>query len=205
MKAKIFAVALASALLLMACQDSGKAEPEVKQETEQKQGQKADDGAKETKNIFKNYTADTLNGIKTNTHTVFDQAELTVVYIWDLSCDSCKEDMKVLGEIGRENAGWGVQVLGIVRGVNEENRAEAVSIMEESKADYVQMIASDEMEEQLLNKYSGSPVTLMVASDGQILDDVLTDVGDKAHWTDKIGEYHSKVCVNDHPADCGVG
>ncbi|QEK18935.1 hypothetical protein LAJLEIBI_02959 [[Clostridium] hylemonae DSM 15053] len=109
-----------------------------------------------------------MNGIKTNTNTIFDQAELTVVNIWDLSCDSCKGEMEA-GEIGREYAGKGVQILGIVRGVNADNESEAEAAAAEVNADYVQMIASEEMEKNVLSKYGDAPVTSWSAGTEQCL------------------------------------
>ena len=198
MKAKVLLAVMAAALLLAACQSPAATD---------KKAEKKDPEARteEKKEEFGNYGADALNGIQTNTNTIFDQAELTVVNIWDLSCDSCKGEMEALGEIGREYAGKGVQILGIVRGVNADNESEAEAAAAEVNADYVQMIASEEMEKNVLSKYGDAPVTVMVGRDGTVLGDAYAGAKDKEYWNTEIEKYHSKVCVNDHPADCGVG
>ncbi|KMZ53810.1 redoxin domain-containing protein [Dorea sp. D27] len=199
MKANIFIIVMAASLLLAACQSPAG----NKEKTEEKAAATA--GTEEKKEVFGNYAADALNGIKTNTNTIFDQAELTVVYIWDLSCGSCKEEMETLGDIGREYAGKGVQILGIARGVDADNEEEAAAMAATASADYVQLIATEEMEDKMLHKYAEAPVTIMVGRDGGILGDAVTGTKDSAYWNSEVEKYHSKVCVNDHPADCGVG
>ncbi|BDF35191.1 hypothetical protein CE91St62_32530 [Lachnospiraceae bacterium] len=199
MRAKLLIAVMLAALLLTACQS-----PAGNQEkTEEKEAATA--RTEEKKEVFGNYAADALNGIKTNTNTIFDQAELTVVYIWDVSCASCKEEMETLGDIGREYAGKGVQILGIARGINADNEEEAAAVSAAASADYVQLIATEEMEDNVLHKYSEAPVAMMVGRDGEILGDVVAGTKDSAYWNSKVEKYHSKVCVNDHPADCGVG
>ncbi|RGU91291.1 hypothetical protein DWW31_14185 [Clostridium sp. AF15-17LB] len=199
MRAKILIIAVAAALLLSACQDPAGNQ----QKTEEKAA--GTTGSEEKKEVFGNYAADALNGLKTNTNTIFDQAELTVVYIWDLSCGSCKEEMETLGDIGREYAGKGVQILGIARGIDAGNEEEAAAVSAAAGADYVQLIATEEMDDNVLHKYSEAPITIMVGRDGEILGDAVTGTNDSAWWDSEVEKYHSKVCVNDHPADCGVG
>lgn len=199
MRAKILITIMSAALLLTACQSPARNQEETGERAA------ATTRTEEKKEVFGNYAADALNGIKTNTNTIFDQAELTVVYIWDLSCASCKEEMETLGDIGREYAGKGVQILGIARGIDADNEEEAAAVSAAASADYVQLIATEEMEDNVLHKFSEAPVTIMVGRDGEILGDAVTGTKDSAYWNSEVEKYHSKVCVNDHPADCGVG
>ena len=113
--------------------------------------------------------------------------------------------MKTLGDIGRKYAGKGVQILGIARGIDAENEEEAATIPAAARADYVQLIATEKMEENVLHNYEAAPATIMVGRDAEILGDAVTGTKDSAYWNSEVEKYHSKVCVNDHPADCGVG
>lgn len=113
--------------------------------------------------------------------------------------------MKALGELGREYAGYGVQVVGIIKGVNAGENEQVLSLITETKADYVHILATAEMNRQMLNPYKDIPVTLFVDKNGNKLGEVYTGPHDKKYWGEQVEKYHSKICIGDHPAECGVG
>lgn len=158
-----------------------------------------------TKKEIGNFKVKTQKGAETYIHNIFSQSELTVINIWEPTCDSCEDEIEMLGALGREYAGNGIQMLGVVNGVTQENIMDASAITERADADYVQVLDSEEVQKAFLDSAPILPYTLFVDRKGNVLGEIQSDDMTITQWKDEIEKYHSQVCTNDHPADCGVG
>lgn len=147
----------------------------------------------------------TLTGTETDIQNIFSQAELTVVNIWNPSCTACENDMKILGQLGREYAGRGVQIVGIISEVTEEQDEASLSMTESTDADYTQILDSPEIKKKFLDESLKLPVSLLVDQKGNVLETVHSGDMTAAQWKDVIEDHHSQICIGDHPADRGVG
>lgn len=185
---------LAVSLLISACQSQKKETPD------KKSSQKADAEA-----ILSATKAKTLDGTFVDTKYIFSLAELTVINIWNPSCAACQNDMEALGKLGREYAGKGIQMLGIIRDVTTENDPDSLAVIEKSDTDYTQLLDSEEIKTQLSGKFKDLPVTIFVDRDGKQLGEAYTQSKDESQWREKIESAHSNVCVGDHPAEQGGG
>lgn len=182
-----------AALLLTACQSDTKPE-----ENESKDNNT-------TNNVVENFKTRGLNNVEQDFYNILSQAELTVINVWNPSCQACGEDMKALGEIGRQYAGYGVQVVGIIKEVEDSQDEAALSLIADTKADYIHLLDSEEMDKQLLGKYKDAPVTLFLDKNGNQLGEAYTEAHDKEFWNEQIEKHHGDVCIGRHPAEDGVG
>lgn len=147
----------------------------------------------------------TLTGTETDIQNIFSQAELTVVNIWNPSCTACENDMKILGQLGREYAGRGVQIAGIISEVTKAQDEASLSMTDSTDADYTQILDSPEIKKKFLDESLELPVSLFVDQKGNVLGTVHSGDMTAAQWKDVIEDHHSQVCIGDHPADRGVG
>ena len=146
-----------------------------------------------------------LDGTTTDMNALLAQSELTVVHIWDPTCDDCPDEMKVLDEVGTQYLGRGIQVVGIVKGVYDKGNQDTLDALKKTGVNYVQLLDSEELEKKLSGTYPDTPFTILLGRDGEQLGETYTEVKDKEFWDKELDKYHKQVCVGDHPADCAVG
>lgn len=197
MKRKIllFVILSCAVLLLSACQNSDSAGDTQKDIAEETEGTSA----------FKNFKLNRLDGTETDLNSLLQKSELTVVNIWDPSCESCPDEMKVFSELSGQYSGKGIQIIGVVRGVTQKKDEEALEMIAETNAHYIHLLDSDELDSQILDQYPETPTTIFIGRDGRQLGTAYTKPGDKAFWEKEFEKYHGQVCEGDHPADCAVG
>lgn len=194
-KTLLFTILASAVFLLTACQNSPGAGDTQKDTTEK---------TKET-SAFENFKLKRLDGTDTDLNSILQKSELTVVNIWDPSCETCPDEMKALSELSGQYSGKGIQVIGIVRGVTQEKDEETLAAIAETNAHYIHLLDSEELDSQILDQYPDTPTTIFISRDGRQLGTAYTKPGDKAFWETEFEKYHSQVCENDHPADCAVG
>ncbi|MBU3876170.1 TlpA family protein disulfide reductase [Faecalicatena sp. AGMB00832] len=194
---------LISALSLTACGNSGKGKEAVR--TKPSELKTSEISKSDAVSAFGNFKLTKFDGTQTELTRLLQNAELTVLNIWDPSCESCVDEMKAFSTISGQYSGKGVQIVGIVRGVTEKQDQDALAVITKTDAHYLQLLDTTELDQKILNQYTETPTTLFLNRDGELLGDVYTGAKDQAFWEQEIEKYHSQVCVNDHPADCATG
>lgn len=185
--AVMLVVVLTGILMLAACggkQAADKDKKETKTEGEsQKDDQKEEKTQKDTSGgeVFGNFHTKSLEGEEV-TQDVFAQADLTLVNIWGTFCGPCIREMPELGEISREYAGKGLQIIGLISDVNEAQDATAKEIIEKTQADYLHIIASEDLARGILSKVNVVPTTIFVDKEGKQVGEVVLGAKSKDQW-----------------------
>ncbi len=177
--AVVLLIGITGGLILGACgrkQTENSANKETKVESDAK-----DSTAQDGKVIFGTFQTKTLEG-EDVTQELFQQADLTMVNIWGTFCGPCINEMPELGEISREYAGKGLQIVGLVSDVSEVQDATAKEIVEKTQADYLQIIASEDLTSGILTQINEVPTTIFVDKEGKQVGDVILGAKNKEQW-----------------------
>lgn len=142
--------------------------------------------------VFGTFTALTLDGKEIN-QDIFAQADLTMVNIWGTFCGPCIREMPDLGEISREYADKGFQMVGIVSDITEANDAGALDIVEKTKADYTHIVLSEDLYNNYVAGVSVVPTTVFVDKEGKQVGSVYAGSKSKAKWESIIDEMLGNV------------
>lgn len=163
-------------LVLTACGSNQTEEVDTveTQETEERE-------EKEEVKIFGVFDSQTLDGEKV-TEDIFSEAELTMVNIWGTFCGPCISEMPDLGEISREYADKGFQIIGLLSDVNEPGDETALQIVNETKADYRHIVASEDLIINVLQYVSAVPTTIFVDEEGNMVGQIYSGSRDKESW-----------------------
>ena len=194
-KMKYILLVLMMALAMMSC---GKAEKEETERTEDITADVPEDAADEEKAdaepvmLFGHFDAKTLDGEEV-TEEIFANADLTMVNIWGTFCGPCIEEMPYLGEISREYEEKGFQMVGILCDVFEPGDETALEIVNETKADYMHLVASEDLTENVLQYVSSVPTTVFIDKDGYLVGEVYAGARDKTTWELIINQYLPEV------------
>lgn len=122
------------------------------------------------------------------TQEIFAQADLTVVNVWATYCGPCINEMPYLGELAEEYDSSKVQLVGIPTDVyNQEYLDYALSLIDETGADYTHLLMSEELYNWGLTDIQYVPTTFFVNSEGEILDSVVGSMS-KEDWKALIDE-----------------
>ncbi len=116
------------------------------------------------------FTAQDLDGNSYNSEDIFKEHKVTMVNIWGTFCGPCIEEMPELGQLSKEFEAKGYGLIGVIADGNEEPDA-AKKIIAETGADYLHIIANDEINAQLPS--SAVPCTYFIDSEGNAVGDVL--------------------------------
>jgi thiol-disulfide isomerase/thioredoxin len=123
----------------------------------------------EAANIFPKFSSKKLDGGAV-TSSIFADKKLTVINIWTTWCPPCINEMPDLGRMGRAMP-EGSQLVGIVLDAEDGDPdviKEAKRILSRSKADFLQILPSSEMN-PVLATVEAIPTTIFVDSLGQII------------------------------------
>ena len=105
------------------------------------------------------------------TESIFKEKDLTVVNIWGTFCSPCIEEMPELGEWAKKMPD-NVQIVGLVCDIesddDETHKGLAKTIMEKANADFVQIIANNDLS-SITNWVTGVPTTIFVDKDCNII------------------------------------
>lgn len=184
-------------LLLAAC-GKGKEEEELVEITDEITSDAPEDstdkvpGESEPVLIFGQFDSQTLEGDKV-TEKIFANADLTMVNIWGTFCGPCIAEMPDLGEISREYADKGFQIVGMLCDVMEPGDETALEIVGETKADYTHLIASEDLTMNALQYVSSVPTTVFVDKEGYVVGEVYSGARDKTTWELIINQYLAEV------------
>jgi thiol-disulfide isomerase/thioredoxin len=193
-KLKYLALVLIAVLALAACGKSEEAEEENTEsvEVEETTEEEAEEQVQEPVKLFGVFDTQTLEG-EPVTEEIFGEADLTMVNIWGTFCGPCIEEMPYLGELSREYADRGFQIVGMVCDVTEAGNETALQIVEETKADYTNVIASEDLMMNALQYVSSVPTTVFLGKEGNVVGEVYSGARDKTTWELIINQYLAEV------------
>jgi len=137
---------------------------------------------------LKHFSATDLEG-KVVTQDIFSDYDFTMVNIWATFCGPCINEMPELGQLKKDYADKGVNVVGIVVDITDSNgnaTAEGVvlakDIVAQTGADYTHIIPSKDMS-TLVTSISVVPTTVFVDSQGNVVADGYYGALDLENWT----------------------
>lgn len=142
--------------------------------------------------VFGMFTTQTLGGEEV-TESIFAEADLTMVNIWGTFCGPCINEMPDLGELGREYADHGVQIVGLISDVAEVKDETALEIVEATQADYMHLVASPDLQRGILREVQVVPTTIFVDSEGRQVGGVYSGANSKEDWKKIIEELRTEV------------
>jgi len=143
--------------------------------------------APESKSLAPFWTLD-LEGNEI-TETIFSPYQLTLVNIWATFCSPCLQEMPALAELRNEFASKNVNIIGIVTDVYHsnqkifaENRNTANYIIDQTGADYIHLLPSQDLVNLRLKDSQVVPETFFVDSTGKIVGQTYYGARNKNAW-----------------------
>ena len=143
--------------------------------------------APESKSLAPFWTLD-LEGNEI-TETIFSPYQLTLVNIWATFCSPCLQEMPALAELRNEFATKNVNIIGIVTDVYHsnqkifaENRNTANYIIDQTGADYIHLLPSQDLVNLRLKDSQVVPETFFVDSTGKIVGQTYYGARNKNAW-----------------------
>lgn len=152
------------------------------EETQEQQGERTEQGT-----TFGEFRSQDLEGNALD-QEIFTKADLTMVNIWGTFCSPCVREMPDLGDLNREYQDQGFQIVGIISDVAEAKDASATKIVEKTKADYTQILVSEEMMNGYLSTVSVIPTTIFVDRNGKQVGEVYVGAKSRQQWADIISQ-----------------
>ena len=103
--------------------------------------------------------------------SILSEAKLTVLNVWATYCTPCVNEMPDLETLSQNYKDKGVQVVGLVADVfdDEEKKAEAKEILSATGVTYVNLLPDTVLDDSLLYDITGTPTALFLDSEGKIL------------------------------------
>ena len=139
----------------------------------------------ETAPIFITFEGTDLDG-NTVSQEIFSQSKLTMVNVWATYCNPCLSEMPGLGELAAEYDPAEFQLIGIVSDVMEgEDQSLVESLIQETGADYLHLLANDSIGQAILSSVSGVPTTFFFDGEGAYLGGVVGSA-EKEKWEEII-------------------
>ncbi len=139
----------------------------------------------ETDPIFITFEGTDLDG-NTVSQEIFSQSKLTMVNVWATYCNPCLSEMPGLGELAAEYDPAEFQLIGIVSDVMEgEDQSLVESLIQETGADYLHLLANDSIGQAILSSVSGVPTTFFFDGEGAYLGGVAGSA-EKEKWEEII-------------------
>ncbi len=134
------------------------------------------------KGILSNFESWDIYG-NTVTQDVLKGKKLTMVNIWGTFCSPCINEMPGLGEIHREYASKGFQVLGIITDLHsQEAYYAAEEIIKSTNASYTHIAVSEDILPVFDNLPSSVPITFFVDENGVQVGEIYIGARDKQAW-----------------------
>lgn len=184
----VFVLWLVVAMLLTACgtkqgEETAKSEETSQESVQEDDSSEAQKTEESTKSIepFGEFKSMTLSGEEV-TQEVFAQADLTMVNIWGTFCSPCINEMPDLGELSRDYADRGFQMIGMLCDVEEPGDETALKIVEATQADYMHIVASEDLTNGILSQVYAVPTTIFVDKDGKQVGVAYSGAQDKTTW-----------------------
>lgn len=162
-----------------------------------RQAEVQDEGAGdavEKNDVFGEFQTKTLDGEDVD-QELFGKSDLTMVNIWGTFCGPCIREMPDLGELSREYADKGFQMVGIISDVSKPGDETALEIVESTEADYTHLVIPKDanMQYRILKNAQVVPTTIFLDKDGNQIGDTYPGAKSKKQWTAIIDEMLGKV------------
>ncbi|QOX62946.1 TlpA family protein disulfide reductase [Anoxybacterium hadale] len=132
------------------------------------------------------------------TQEIFSGYDLTLVNVWGTFCKPCLNEMPDLGELQKEYEPTGVNIVGIVIDVQdndmqviEDQKTLAQEIVSTTGAGYPHLLISEEMIEPVLSQFDAIPASFFVDGDGNIVSEFYIGSKSKDEWKSLIDKMHS--------------
>ena len=150
--------------------------------------------ASEKNEILGEFKTKTLDGEEVD-QDIFAKADLTMVNIWGTFCGPCIREMPELGELSREYADKGFQMVGIISDVSQPEDDTALEIVKKTEADYTHLVIPKDanMQYRILKNAQVVPTTIFLDKDGNQVGDTYPGAKSKKQWTAVIDEMLEKV------------
>lgn len=141
--------------------------------------------------ILSGFTTTDLEG-NTVDQSVLEDYDLTMVNVWATFCNPCLREMPDLGELAAEYEAKGVQFLGLVSDTLDregqlvpDQVEEARRLVEETGADYVHLLPSEDLM-GLLGQIYAVPTTFFVDSQGNQVGSAVVKAQTRDQWIKTI-------------------
>lgn len=175
-----FAVLLTAVMVLTACQSGKDSSSSAKTKTV------------EQKEVFGDFQTHTLDGEPAD-QEIFGQARLTMVNVWATFCGPCINEMPDLGELSRSYDSSEFQIVGLISDVTEAEDENARKIVSDTQADYVHLVASEDLMNGALQKINVVPTTIFVDQDGMQVGGVYAGAKSMEAWKEIVDGYLKEV------------
>lgn len=136
--------------------------------------------------LLSNFSSTDIDGNVVDA-TVFKGKKLTMINIWATYCGPCINEMPYLGELNKEFAHKGFQVIGIPVDVSTDVSL-AKKIISETGADYLHILPSDSLYNAKLMYVSAVPETFFVDENGCVVGESIIGARSKDEWSKIINE-----------------
>lgn len=187
----ILTIAMTGMFLLTGCSGKDSTSAGGNNKAENKTENKTENVQSDVK-VFGTFTTQTLSG-EDVTESIFAKADLTMVNIWGTFCGPCIHEMPDIGELGREYADQGVQIVGLISDVSEAGDETALEIVEATQADYMHIVASQDLQKGILREVQVVPTTIFVDSEGRQVGDAYYGANSKEGWQEVIEKLLAEV------------
>lgn len=201
-KKRLFLVMLASLIVLSsACAKSEKGQdqnrepvvPSSSEQAEESAGSESTSGdADPDAPTLKNFKTTDLDGNEV-TQEIFSNADLTMINIWATYCNPCLGEMPDLGALAEEYADQGVQIVGILMDVYDQNWEVVQSqvdlakeIIKETGANYLHLMPSTDLIYAKLRYVQAVPETIFVDKEGNLVGESCLGARPKGRWEEEI-------------------
>ncbi|MCI9159916.1 MAG: TlpA family protein disulfide reductase [Anaerotruncus sp.] len=141
---------------------------------------------------LKNFKTTDLDGNEV-TQEIFSNADLTMINIWATYCNPCLGEMPDLGVLAEEYADQGVQIVGILMDVYDQNWNVVQSqvdlakeIIQETGADYLHLMPSTDLIYAKLRYVQAVPETIFVDKEGNLVGEPHLGARTKNKWSEEI-------------------
>lgn len=142
------------------------------------------------------FASTTLEGEDVNP-SLFADHDMTLINFWATFCGPCINEMPDLAEIHNDQDGEGVNVVGIITDVqnndytlNDELVREANVIIKDTNANYTHLVLSQSIEANIVNAYKidAVPTSFLVDNTGKVIGGPYVGSKSKSEWLDIIDE-----------------
>ncbi len=141
---------------------------------------------------LKNFKTTDLDGNEV-TQEIFSNADLTMINIWATYCNPCLGEMPDIGVLAEEYADQGVQIVGILMDVYDQNWNVVQSqvdlakeIIQETGADYLHLMPSTDLIYAKLRYVQAVPETIFVDKEGNLVGEPHLGARTKNKWSEEI-------------------
>lgn len=198
--------ALAAGLLALLCACSSTQTPAATSQpstpagsSQPASGTSTTDQSSSGEGVLSSFVTQDLNGNQVD-ESIFSDYKLTMVNIWATFCGPCLSEMPELGELHAEYADKGVQVVGIVADVlnqdgsyNDDQIATAKDAVSLTGANYLHLLPSSDLMQAKIQYVSAVPETIFVDSQGNQVGDSYLGARSKEQWSTIIDELLTQV------------